>query len=234
LDSFLLLPFALNKLAKFFNCDLDKGIFPYNFINASNLNYNSDVPAFHYFQNLSKEDYLDYCSLFKEKWNSKVETLKYLQKDLDILFDIIHKFNNLIFREFKVNISRIRTISGLAFLIFSANYYKSKTKPIFYTGGKIEEFIRKAYYGGIVDVMTNYTDFNTYKYDVNSHYPNAMLMPMPGGKPRISTEKDLDKIFGFVEAKVMAPSQKELRVPILPVKIEGKTVLFRGTVEGFW
>jgi len=85
-----------------------------------------------------------------------------------------------------------------------------------------------------VDVMTNYTEHDTYKYDVNSHYPNAMLMPMPGGKPRISTEKDLDKIFGFVEAKVKAPTQEELRVPILPVKIDGKTVLFRDTVEGFW
>jgi len=111
---------------------------------------------------------------------------------------------------------------------------KPNTKPIYFTGGKIEEFIRKAYYGGIVDVMTNYTEHDTYKYDVNSHYPNAMLMPMPGGKPRISTEKDLDKIFGFVEAKVKAPTQEELRVPILPVKIDGKTVLFRDTVEGFW
>lgn len=32
----------------------------------------------------------------------------------------------------------------------------------------------------------------------------------------------------------MAPSKEELRVPILPVKIDGKTVLFRDTVVGFW
>ena len=74
---------------------------------------------------------------------------------------------------------RIRTVSGLAFLIFSAKFYKSENKPIYYIEGKIEEFIRKAYYGGIVDVNTNYTDYTTYKYDVNSHYPNSMLMPMP-------------------------------------------------------
>lgn len=125
----------------------------------------------------------------------------------------MHKFNNTTFRDFKVNISRIRTISGLAFLIFSSNYYQSNEKPIFFTAGKIEDFIRQGYYGGIVDVNTNYTDFDTYKYDVNSHYPNAMLMPMPGGKPRISSEKDLEKIFGFVEAKVQAPSKEELKVP---------------------
>jgi len=85
-----------------------------------------------------------------------------------------------------------------------------------------------------VNIITNYTDFLTFKYDVNSHYPNAMLRPMPGGKPRISSEKDIDKIFGFIEAKVMAPSEEELRVPILPVKIDGKTILFRNTVVGVW
>ena len=120
--------------------------------------------------------------------------LKYLEKDISILYDIMHQFNDTTFRDFKVNITRIRTISGLAFLIYTANYYNESDKPIYFTKGRIEEFIRKGYYGGIVDVLTNYTDYETYKYDVNSHYPNAMLMPMPGGRPRISTEKNLDKI----------------------------------------
>ena len=47
----------------------------------------------------------------------------------------------------------------------------------------------------------------TYKYDINSHYPNQMKdLPMPGGKPRFSNETNLDSIFGFVRAKVTAPS----------------------------
>ena len=128
--------------------------------------------------------------------------------------------------------TRIRTISGLAFLIFNSKYYDFNNKPIFYTKGKLEKFIRKAYVGGIVDVNSNYTDNITYKYDVNSHYPNAMLNPMPGGLARISNEKDLNKIFGFVEAIVEAPSEKILKCAILPVKLEDRTILFRGTVKG--
>src|SRR5258705_12868926 len=255
LDSFLLLPFSLQKLGKVFNCEISKGIFPYKFINQGNINYIGCIPAIEFFspetfaknevdflwggreeelKNNALIEYNKYSQEIQGKWDCKKETLKYLGKDLEILYDIMHKFNNTTFRDFQVNISRIRTISGLAFLIFSANYYKSKSKPIYFTKGRIEEFIRQGYYGGIVDVNTNYTDYDTYKYDVNSHYPNAMLKPMPGGKPRVSTEKDLDKIFGFVEAKVMAPSKEELSVPILPVKINGKTVLFRNTVVGIW
>ncbi len=252
LDSFLLLPFSLKKLGKVFNCEISKGIFPYKFINQGNINYIGCIPGIEYFfkatesqnegaylwggrfEDINLALYNKYSKEIQGNWGCKKETLKYLEKDLDLLYDIMHKFNNTTFRDFQVNISRIRTISGLAFLIFSANYYKSKSKPIYFTKGRIEEFIRQGYYGGIVDININYTDFETYKYDVNSHYPNAMLNPMPGGKPRISSEKDLDKIFGFVEAKVMAPSKEELRVPILPVKINGKTVLFRNTVVGIW
>jgi hypothetical protein len=61
-----------------------------------------------------------------------------------------------------------------------------------------------------------------------------MLGPMPGGLPRISTEKDLDKIFGYVEAIVEAPTEKELPVAILPLKVKDQTVLFRGKATGVW
>ena len=44
----------------------------------------------------------------------------------------------------------------------------------------------------------------------------------------------MDKIFGFVEAKVTAPSKEELKTAILPIKINNKTVMFRDTQQGFW
>lgn len=61
-----------------------------------------------------------------------------------------------------------------------------------------------------------------------------MLKQMPGGIPRITNKKNLKDIFGFVEATVTAPNENELRVPILPIKVNGKTELFRGTVKGVW
>lgn len=58
------------------------------------------------------------------------------------------------------------------------------------------------------------------------------ILPMPFGPGKKTTEKDIYKIFGFVHAKVTTPSN--IRVPILPVKFNGKTALFKNTVEGYF
>lgn len=144
-------------------------------------------------------------------------------------------FGSIIFDKFNINITRIRTYSGLAFLIYISNYYNSKKTPIVLTSGKIDSYIREGYYGGIVDNYVSYTDKPVYKYDINSHYPNQMKgLPMPGGNPVYSTETDLDKIFGFVRAKVTAPTEQELRVAVLPIIKNGKLITFRGSEEGTW
>ena len=57
---------------------------------------------------------------------------------------------------------------------------------------------------------------------------------MPGGIPRFSTQTNLDLIFGFVNAKVIAPNEDELKVPILPINKNGELVTFRGSAEGTW
>jgi hypothetical protein len=144
------------------------------------------------------------------------------------------KFSDLVYDKFKFNITKCKTIAGLSLAIYLSNFYNSVKTPLYISKGFIEKEIREAYYGGIVDHVIKYTDEICYKYDVNSHYPNAMinLGPMPGGKPRLSTEKNLDNIFGFVKAKVTAPIEKELKIAILPIKINGKVELFRGTKVG--
>jgi DNA polymerase type B, organellar and viral len=82
--------------------------------------------------------------------------------------------------------------------------------------GKIEDEIRSSYFGGNVDVFINDTeDMLSYYYDMNSQYPNAMLEDMPIGNPIFTTEKDLDKIFGFVYGTIKAPSEEILRIPII-------------------
>jgi DNA polymerase type B, organellar and viral len=235
LDSCLILPFNLDKLGKVFKCETNKSIFPYKFINEMNILYEGKIPDYKYFNKIDINDYCKYKNSFKDMdWKSKNETIKYLENDINLLYEIITYFNEFIFNRFGVNITRIRTISGLAFLIFTSSYYKQEVNPIYFTKGKLEQFVRKAYYGGIVDVVEQYTDYPSFKYDVNSHYPNAMLMPMPGGLAKISSEKKLDNIFGFIQAVVEAPSEEELKVPILPINIDGKIILFRGIVTGNW
>jgi len=67
LDSFLLLPFSLNKLATVFNSEMTKGIFPYKFIKSDNINYIGTVPELQHFQDLSLEEYQKYCNLKFDK-----------------------------------------------------------------------------------------------------------------------------------------------------------------------
>ena len=87
--------------------------------------------------------------------------------------------------------------------------------------------------GGIVDVNIHYSDYITFKYDVNSHYPYAMLSnPMPGGPPRISNETNLDNIFGFVEAIITCP--QDIKTPLLLHNFNGKNIHPTGTWKGVY
>jgi hypothetical protein len=62
-DSLLILPNSLRKLAKSFNVE-SKGIFPYDFSNITDLEYNGKVPNFKYFVDITKEEYNNYKRLY--------------------------------------------------------------------------------------------------------------------------------------------------------------------------
>ena len=71
LDSCKLLPVNLDYLAKVFNSDVQKGIFPYDFVSSDTINYIGNVPDFKYFDKINYEDYLKYCDLYKDKDKDK-------------------------------------------------------------------------------------------------------------------------------------------------------------------
>ena len=91
-DSYLLLPNSLSKLSKAFNpSEYYKGIFPYSFVNESNLNYEGVVPDYVYFDkekvtSPSEDEYLEYKQSFinnNKQWNLLDESSKYsVPKDL--------------------------------------------------------------------------------------------------------------------------------------------------------
>lgn len=145
------------------------------------------------------------------------ETLSYLDKDLICLSQIVSKMSDIIYRKYRVNITNCVTISGLALAIYRSNFLKTEHN-LAHSSGSLELAIRSAYFGGRTEVFIPIGN-DLSSFDFNSLYPTAMLQPMPVGQPTFSLCKDLNKIFGFVKAKITSPS---INIPVLPCRINIK------------
>jgi hypothetical protein len=157
----------------------------------------------------------------------KEEAIKYCKIDCISLYQILFKFNNLIFKLFSKNIHHFPTLSALAFDIFRSNFMKENTIP--QITGQVDKDIRSGYTGGAVDMYIPKApkDIKIKGYDVNSLYPSQMQSRvMPIGNPTYFNGNILkiDKnAFGFFYCKITAPDN--IHHPILQtrVKINGVT-----------
>lgn len=215
LDSLQLIPASLNNILESFNCKINKGIFPYKAVNKKSLYYIGNKPAKTYYENISE---LDYSKIPDTNWDLKKETLTYLRSDVEGLLEAILKFRNKIFSKYQLDITKFKTLPGLALAVYTSNYIpnnlKSELKSI---KGELEKEIRSSYYGGNVEVYINNIS-NGYYYDMNSQYSKAMLYDMPIGDPILSLETNLDNIFGFVYGEIICPDENILQVPFIQYK----------------
>jgi hypothetical protein len=218
-DSLLMLPISLSKLANAFKVE-DKGIYPYDFINSNELNYIGKVPNFNYFKDISLDSYNNYSKSFKlAKWNLRKVTIDYCIQDCLILYQIINKFNLLIFDHFKINIHKYATLSSLALGIYRSNYLKDHKIPII--TGKMFLDLKQSYTGGSTDMFLPHGD-NILAYDVNSLYPTVMRnQDMPIGLIRYF-EGDIRKVdqnaFGFFEVEITSP--ENIQHPIIQTRVD--------------
>jgi hypothetical protein len=193
-DSILLLPNSLRKLGKSFNVPIQKGNFEVTKVNENNYKF------------------------FKE------EVIKYCSDDCISLFQILVKFNQLIFNNFNINIKNYPTLPSLTFSNFRYNYLNdSKIAQI---SGKIFEDIRKSYTGGSTDMFIPFNEEHEilYYYDVNSLYPYVMKeFEYPVGSPTYF-KGDISKInkdaFGIFYCKVTTPEY--LEHPIIQTHVKTK------------
>jgi hypothetical protein len=228
-DSYLLLLGSLDKLSKSFSIENPKGIFP---IFWKDINYIGSVPDIKFFPpNLSLKEYEEYKSLYKNKlWSFREESEKYCLLDCISLYQILTKFNNLIYDNFHLNINDYPTLSSLAFGIFRTNYIKETNTTTEVLGhnigiamlsGEVARDIRQSYTGGSTDMFIPILPKGKkiYAYDVNSLYPSVMVnCKYPVGNPTYF-EGDLFKyqpeLFGFFYCKITTPEY--LEHPILQV-----------------
>ena len=239
-DSFLLLPLSLRKLCSAFNVINPKGYFPFKF---TNIFYKGLLPLIEYWKDITQ---MEYDSLHLQfpggNWSFKDESIKYCKLDCQCLFDVLIKFNELIFNEFKLNVnnSSTFTLPSLAMRIYKSQYMPKNT--IYQLLGRVEKDIRQSYTGGAVDVYIPHNrgeGFFTklsktlYYYDINSLYPFVMAKTlMPVGKP-IAFEGDIraidPKAYGFFYCKITSPDY--LDHPILQRRIRTSDGLIR-TIAG--
>ena len=148
-------------------------------------------------------------------------------KEVDLLGGVMKKAQEIYGKLYNVDIEGQITHSALALKLFRMKYYNQENFPIHIPNKNEDTFLRRAYYGGHVDAYKPYGE-NLYYYDVNSLYPFVMReFPMPGGDPlwhRNLTDRDLDSLFGFIEAYVICP--KTIKKPFLPYRDKDNTLIF--------
>jgi DNA polymerase type B, organellar and viral len=221
-DSYLILLNSLNRLSKAFSVSNPKSLFPHLFVNKNNLNYIGEVPNFEYFIKVSKNEYQDYKKGFNSLWILKVEALEYCKLDCISLYQVLIKFNSMIFDLFGKNIHHYPTLPSLAFAIFRSNFMTENTVP--QLSGQIAEDIRQSYTGGSVDmyIPENKSNKTIYCYDVNSLYPSVMRnnsMPIGNASYFVGDIRAIDpESFGFFYCEITAPNN--LKHPILQTHVK--------------
>jgi len=102
-DSMLLLPLSLRSLCSAFNITVPKGYFPFL---LNDILYKGIIPKFEYWTGITVKEYITFATNYIGKvWSFKDEAIKYCKHDCKCLHEILIKFNELIFNEFKINIT---------------------------------------------------------------------------------------------------------------------------------
>ena len=215
LDSLQLISGSLESILKSFECNTQKGFFPYTFVNKENLYYIGDKPSKEFYNSISESDYQ---AISTPNWDLKKETLIYLKSDLEGLLEVLNKFSNIIYNNYSLNITKFKTLPSLVLAVYRSSYIPTHLiKDFKMIKGELEKEIRSSYFGGNVDVFINHIT-KGYLYDINSQYSKAMLEDMPVGDPVLSLESDLNKIFGFVYGEIYCPDENTLQVPFIQYK----------------
>ena len=162
------------------------------------------------------------------------EFIKYGCQDSKCLYDSLICAQKLYFDKYHVDITSIVSIPSLAFKIFRLNFLDTEI-PIL--SGLHDSFIRKSYYGGATDIYKCKAE-NLHYYDVNSLYPHAMCKPVPMeliasyGHETACKNINIDNFFGFLHVDIQCPDT--VSRPVLPYKINGKTLFPRGIFSGVY
>lgn len=155
------------------------------------------------------------------------EHIAYARRDIEIILKGMPRLFDMLHEHFHVNAGA--TTAGTALkawqksLEFEEIYNSSAYGPQ-------EEFIRQAYYGGLVFLTSTKIHENTETYDINSSYPDTMeRYGVPYGRAASTTDYQQGKM-GIYRCRVRAPD--DLIIPIIPARdAKGNMRWYRGEFD---
>lgn len=150
--------------------------------------------------------------------------IRYAKTDSWSLLYCLARFNQLYRETFDINIRS--TIAGTALAAWQRTLEKDEK---YYNSKAHEDFIRSAYYGGLVFITDTNKIEGAKTYDINSSYPYQMMTHVvPKGNPARTRLFDKQRL-GIYRVIVKAPA--DLVVPILPKRDKKGIVWPAGTFE---
>ncbi len=156
---------------------------------------------------------------------------QYSIQDSLALYQALDKAQSIYSKNYSVDITSILSTSTLSLKIFRQQFLNVDI-PILKDSE--DNFIRRGYFGGATDYYKAH-EKNLHYYDVNSLYPYAMLQPMPHEMIKFHNDMSnikLENFFGFCLCEVTTP--KNIKIPLLPYKHNGKTIFPTGTFIGVY
>lgn len=207
-DSYRLLPYALDKLTKDFNVEHKKIDF---------------MP-----KGIKMKDFEYLYMLFKKKDRKFYE---YADNDSMGLYEVIQKFMQLLDKQ---NGELGLTLASTSLKTFKKSYLNH---PLKMTSKDTNDEMKKAYYGGRTEIFKLYfPDGKYYCHDVNSLYPYVMrnnCFPVtPPRKIHNPNKEFIIEEYGITECKVTCPPN--IDIPLLPYRYNNKLYFPVGTFTGYW
>jgi DNA polymerase elongation subunit (family B) len=164
---------------------------------------------------------------------TNLEHINYAKRDAQVLRECLMNFNVAIEKLFGVSVGH--TTAGTAIKAWQNSLVNDEIID-YSIDNDSEQFIRSAYYGGLVFLTSNAKHQNCKTFDINSSYPYVMqTYPMPIGSPIRTLEFNFE-LPSIYDVDVKTPIN--LKIPILPCRnsrgsMQWRSGEFRTQVTGY-
>lgn len=226
-DTLSYMPGSLASLCRDFRIPVEKGLFPYSFLDTEEkLDYVGELPDAHYW-NCSEEEYQQLQAVYGLEWNLRNYLRTYLHKDVLALALLFVHFSDTIGSQFQDKVGDpIQPIHFITLPSMSFNLLKlqiSEEVSMEALSGETQIFIGEAIRGGRTEVIEHFIDLREHQsclhlegqcsttvstqdnvgfyLDFNSLYPSIMyLQEFPYGSHRYLSSEEFPDTQSLLES----------------------------------